>query len=121
MLMPKYVALRPMRYLNRMLQVGDEFEPLPGDVRWATSRGRAVAATDEPARRSPGRPPKAKEPEPDPTPAEEPWAAEPTRSELLARAEELGVELPSGYVDKATLAELIAEAEKHAHEDTGRF
>ena len=121
MLMPKYVALRPMRYLNRMLQVGDEFEPLPGDVRWATSRGRAVAATDEPARRSPGRPPKAKAQEPDPTPTEEPWEPGPTRADLLARAEELGVELPAGYVSKDKLANLVAEAEKRKHEDTGRF
>ena len=81
-------------------------------MRWATSRGRAEVVTDEPARR--GRPPKAKTQEPDPTPAEEPWEPEPTRAELLSRAEELGVELPAGYVGKDRLLGLVAEAEKAA-------
>ena len=43
---------------------------------------------------------------------------EPTRRNLLARAEELGVELPAGYVGKDTLVELVAKAEADAE---GRF
>ena len=70
--MPKVKALKPLRYLNRMLQVGDEFEVMPGDVRWATARGRAEVVEDAP-RAWPWSSPKAKaEPEPDPTPADEP-------------------------------------------------
>ena len=110
--MPKAKVLKPLRYLNRMLQVGDEFDVMPGDVRWATSRGRAELVTEEPARRSAGRPPKTKAQEPDPTPAEEPWEPGPTRADLLARAEELGIELPAGYVSKDALIKLLAEAEK---------
>lgn len=113
--MPKAKVLKPLRYLNRMLEVGDEFEVMPGDVRWATSRGRAEVVSDAPRR---GRPPTPKaEPEPDPTQGE-PEAPEPTHADLMARAEDLGVELPAGYVPKPKLRDLIAKAEADAE---GRF
>lgn len=109
--MPKAKALKPLRYLSRMLEVGDEFEVMPADVRWATTLGRAELVADEPTRRGPGRPPQPKaEPESDPTSAVS-EAPQPTHADLMARAEELGVELPSGYVTNKALQELIAQAE----------
>lgn len=44
-------------------------------------------------------------------------AAEPTRKELLELAEERGIELPSGYVSRDKLAELIKNAEQDDAEE----
>ena len=77
--MPKAKVLKPLRYLNRMLEVGDEFEVMPGDVRWATSRGRAEVVSEDAPRR--GRPPKAEGgTRAGPYAGREPEAPEPTRS-----------------------------------------
>jgi hypothetical protein len=110
--MPEAVAKRMTYRTRRLLAEGDEFEVPPSDARvflktkWAEEVGEPA-----PARRGPGRPPKAAA-QTNSTSAEESWG--PTRADLLSRAEELGVELPAGYVAKDKLIELIAEAEKGA-------
>jgi hypothetical protein len=97
-------ALKSQRYATRNMMAGDEFEVTDGVARIlkATKKVEDVPQP-EPARR--GRPPKAAAPEPEPEPEEQ--LPEPTREELLSIAEARGIELPSGYVRKDELIDLI--------------
>lgn len=94
--MPEAMRKR-MSYRTRMLTADDAdvVEASPNDARFLRRLGWA---DDEPEQID------------EIEPVEE-AVPEPTRAELIARAEELGLELPAGYVRKDELARMIAEAE----------
>lgn len=125
----KLRALRNMDYGTRRLKAGDEFDPLQSEhTRFLTQTGFAeeIAVKEESVassrRRRRLRPtPQAKsimaepEPKPEPTPEPEPEPQveeksleDHTRAELLEMAEEKQVELPTGYVRKEDLVEILS-------------
>jgi hypothetical protein len=87
------------RYRTRMMTADDTFEePSPKWSRFYAKHGWATPVPAEPL--APPRPAMPKPP------------AEMTRQELLEVAEEKGVELPSGYVPKAELVELVENVDE---------
>jgi hypothetical protein len=128
----KLRALRNLDYGTRRLKAGDEFDPLQSEhtrfltqtgfaeeiveaeapsprrrLRTATSKTRAVKAESKP------------EPEPEPEQQSEPEEKpleEHTRAELLELAEEKEIELPSGYVRKEDLVDIIRD-EAHSEDE----
>lgn len=105
------------RYRTRMMTAeGDTFdEPSPKWSRFYAQHGWAHEVSDEPAPapRKRGRPPKAQPPEAagGSVKANEyaPPLEDKTVSELREMAEDKGVDLPSGYVRKDELVEMLEE------------
>jgi hypothetical protein len=96
--MPEHMRKR-MSYRTRMLSSDGDVLLSPSDAAFFRRMGWA----EDPAPKAP--------------PQEQ--APEPTRAELMALAEERGLELPAGYVRKDTLVELLAVADAEPVEDDG--
>lgn len=105
-------AKREMTYMTRMLKPGDSFEATPIDARFLLGDESAEEAEEAPRR---GRPLKEREPEPwpeQPAVTDEPMADEKeledcTVAELRALVEQRGIDLPTHYLRKDELIEML--------------
>ena len=109
-------ANRELRYMSRMLQVGDVFDATDVDARFLVANASAEEMGDHSPRhaRLPSRSTAKTEPE---AKAQEDAYEDMSQPDLLKLAQDRGLALPSGYVRKDVLIDLLEGRETVADDE----